>query len=127
VKDDTSHDHTEFDCIFDRGILDELVSSTCTGIHHQDVGLLLLQATRHIREYGVYIVITRNQLPEETKEYLRAVGAMLGMQWRFDLDGISNETHGTVSVARKYFTGELPTVGKLTTVQHHDRRKPPMP
>jgi hypothetical protein len=45
---------------------------------------------------------------------------MLGMQWQFELDGISDQDM-KVSVARRYFTGELPSVGKLATV------KRPMP
>jgi len=110
------HDDTDYDCILDRGLMDELLASHAD----RDVGLLLLEATRHIREHGVYIVVTQQEFDEEMKEYLVNVGALLGMQWKFDLDGISDEDV-SVSVARKYFTGELPTVGKLATV------KRPMP
>lgn len=110
----TPSDNSDLDCILDRGLLDQLVTSN-DGTD-KDVGLLLLEATRHLREHGVYIVVTRHQLSNDVKEYLDQVGALLGMQWRFDLDGISNNDV-TVSFARKYFRGELPTVGKLATVK----------
>lgn len=110
----TAHheDSTDLDCILDRGLMDELVTTN----KDRDVGLLLLEATRHLREHGVYIVVTSTQLTDEMKDFLVNVGTLLGMQWRFDLDGISND-YVTVSVARKYFTGELPTAGKLATVK----------
>lgn len=106
----------DLDCIFDPGLLDTLLFENK---NEHDVGLLLLEATSHIREFGVYICVTKQPLSTETQQYLQNMGALLGMQWRFHLDEISNETHGSVSVARKYFVGDLPTVGKLATVKRH--------
>ena len=105
-------EESNIDCILDRGLMNELLTMEGSD---KDVGLLLLEATRHIREHGVYIVVTK-ELSDATKEYLNNVGSLLGMQWKFDLDGISEED-ATVSVARKYFAGELPTAGKLAQVK----------
>ena len=72
---------------------------------------LLLEATKRIREHGVYI-LQSPPLDDVTKKYLTNIGDLLGLQWQWDLDGISDESL-SVSVARKYFVGELPTMGKL--------------
>ena len=76
---DDEQQTSDLDCIFDQGLLDTLL------LEHkeQDVGLLLLEATQHIREFGVYICVTKQPPSPEVKEYLQNVGALLGMQWRF--------------------------------------------
>ena len=108
----TAQDTPQYDCILDRGLMDELLHSPGK---ESDIGLLLLEATRRIREHGVYVLITRpGALSSPLREYLVDMGFVLGLQWRFDLDGISDDEIN-VSVARKYFTGELPPVGKLAT------------
>jgi hypothetical protein len=77
------------------------------------VGQLFLEATRRIKEHGVYVVVTKNgMLSADVQDYLVSAGELLGMEWKFDLDGISDD-ETSVSVARKYFSDELPTVGRL--------------
>ena len=104
-------DPPQYDCILDRGLMNELLHSSPG--KEADVGLLLLEATRRIREHGVYVLITRpGALSSTMKEFLVDMGIVLGLQWRFDLDGISDDEIN-VTVARRYFTGELPPVGRL--------------
>jgi hypothetical protein len=100
-----------YDCILDHGLLDELMLL-------QQPTTLLLEATRQIREHGVYIALTRQPWDTSSKQYLQNMGDLLGLQWQFDLDGIS-DNDVTVSVARKYFSGELPSIGKLTNLQRN--------
>lgn len=81
-----------------------------------DTSILLLEASRRLREHGVYVVTTQSGvMPLHMKVYLENSGKLLGMEWKFDLDGISDDGM-SVSVARKYFTGELPSVGRLARV-----------
>ena len=97
---------------------------------------LLYEATKRIREHGIYIVQSSPPLTETMKVYLTKLGDELGLQWEFDLDGISSvassdstdtetdittnntndntNNNSAVSVARKYYVEELPTVGKLS-------------
>jgi len=106
-----------YDCILDRGLVDELLLSSDQQQPSDTITRLLLEATRRIREHGVYIVLTRQPFDDSMKRYLENVSELLGLQWQFDLDGISDET-GSVSVARKFFKGELPSFGKLAKAQH---------
>ena len=55
---------------------------------------------------------TNGPLSEQSKDYLLRMGDLLGLQWQFELDGISDDNI-CVNVARKYFKEELPTIGKL--------------
>jgi hypothetical protein len=110
---------SDFDCILDRGLMDELVaiarssSSGSSFVSMDAVGQLFLEATRRIKEHGVYVVVTKNgMLSADVQDYLVSAGELLGMEWKFDLDGISDD-ETSVSVARKYFSDELPTVGRL--------------
>jgi hypothetical protein len=101
-----------YDCILDRGLMAQLLAAS----QEESCTELLLEATKKIREHGVYI-LQSPPLDDATKKYLSNVGDVLGLQWEFELDGISDDT-GSVSVARKYFVGELPTMGKLANVNN---------
>jgi hypothetical protein len=63
---------THFDCIFDQGLMDQLVADKKDDCN---AGLLLLEATQCIREHGVYVMVTRRELNAKMKEYLVTVGA----------------------------------------------------
>lgn len=106
-----------YDCILDHGLVDELLLSSDPQQPSDTITRLLLEATRRIREHGVYIVLTRQPFDDSMKLYLESVSELLGLQWHFDLDGISDETV-SVSVARKFFKGELPSFGKLSRAQY---------
>ena len=109
-----------YDCIMDRGVMAALQSSLSSiegagelsAEYNQNVGRLLLEVTKRIREHGVYVMQTNGPLPESSKQYLLRMGELLGLQWQFELDGISDD-NVCVNVARKYFKDELPSVGKL--------------
>jgi hypothetical protein len=106
---------TTYDCIMDEGLIADLVRSTTdnnyvSSKNKQDVARLLFQATKRIREMGIFVANT-SPMTSETKEYLEMLGEMLGLQWEFDLDGISDENL-SVSVARKL--GTCPDIGWQT-------------
>eukprot|EP00978_Attheya_sp_CCMP212_P026087 scaffold85134_cov51-Attheya_sp.AAC.1 len=78
--------------------------------HISELNLLMEEASRAICDMGIYVMLTNELLSPEVKEYLTEIGNSLGMLWVFDLDGISSSEKGmSVSVARKYFHGELPS------------------
>ena len=102
-----------FDCILDGGVMNAVVSSLPdTVTWHSRAGPqallelhnLMQEANAAIREFGIYVAITEGPVPNHAKEYLVAMGEVMGMQWKFELDGLSNEDY-SVSVARKYFSG----------------------
>lgn len=108
-------DEKGFDCILDGGILDAVVSSVPSTVtwHSRDGPAALLnlhsfmqEANQAIREFGIYVAITNEPVPSHAKEYLSAMGEVMGLEWVFDLDGLSNEGY-CVSVARKYFAGAV--------------------
>jgi hypothetical protein len=111
----------DYDCILDRGLMNAILSSIPPSQDTSVVALielhaLMQEASRVIREHGIYVVVTDQILPDHAKEYLMAIGETVGMMWNFDLDGISSNEKGiSVSVARKYFTGELSSFGHLPT------------
>ena len=111
----TEADETGFDCILDGGVLDAVVSSIPSTVtwHSRDGPAALLslhslmqEANQAIREFGIYVAITNEPVPSHAKEYLSAMGEVMGLEWTFDLDGLSNDDY-CVSVARKYFTGAV--------------------
>lgn len=102
-----------FDCILDGGVMNAVVSSLPdTVTWHSRAGpqallelhSLMQEANAAIREFGIYVAITDGPVPNHAKEYLVAMGEVMGMQWKFELDGLSNEEY-SVSVARKFFSG----------------------
>mmetsp|Transcript_4963 Transcript_4963/g.7610 ORF Transcript_4963/g.7610 Transcript_4963/m.7610 type:complete len:91 (-) Transcript_4963:381-653(-) len=74
---------------------------------------LLHEAAFAIREHGIYVLVT-STLSAETRKMLE--DGTDGFEWEFELDGISNDTQ-VVSVARRYCTGEMPKVGRLSRYQ----------
>jgi hypothetical protein len=125
---------TSYDCIMDKGLMADLCASidnsndnyylqgdnndhdstnTTTVDENKskkDMVRLLYEATKRIRECGVYVTNTA-PMSNETKEFVSQLGEYLGLQWEFDLDGISDE-NVSVSVARKF--GSCPTIGWQT-------------
>mmetsp|Transcript_30172 Transcript_30172/g.60610 ORF Transcript_30172/g.60610 Transcript_30172/m.60610 type:complete len:328 (+) Transcript_30172:66-1049(+) len=109
----TDLEFTSYDCIMDKGVMADLCasadddSSSNNYKNKKDIARLLYEATKRIRESGVYVANT-SPMSLETKEYLSKLGEYLGLQWEFDLDGISDDNL-SVSVARKF--GSCPTIG----------------
>jgi len=108
-------DSKGFDCILDGGVMNAVVSSLPeTVTWHSRAGpeallelhSLMQEANAAIREFGIYVAITDGPVPGHAKEYLVAMGDVMGMEWKFELDGLSNEDY-CVSVARKYFNGAV--------------------
>jgi hypothetical protein len=91
----------------DRGLMSQLLAAS----QEESCTQLLLEATKRIREHGIFILQSQT-LDDATKKYISNLGDILGLQWQFELDGISDDTV-SVSVARKYFVDELPEMGKL--------------
>ncbi|KAL7494058.1 hypothetical protein ACHAWT_002826 [Skeletonema menzelii] len=109
----TELEFTMYDCIMDKGVLADLCASADDDSsrndykNKKDMARLLYEATKRIREMGVYVANTA-PMSFETKEYLSKLGEYLGLQWEFDLDGISDDNL-SVSVARKF--GSCPIIG----------------
>lgn len=109
----TELEFISYDCIMDKGIMADLCASaddddSNNGYKNKkDLARLLYEATKRIRECGVYVANTQ-PMSLETKDYLSNLGEYLGLQWDFDLDGISDDNL-SVSVARKF--GSCPTIG----------------
>lgn len=100
-------DFAPYDCIMDQGLIADLCANHNNGKENkEDMARLLYQATRRISDGGIYVANTP-PLSSRTREYLKELGLLLGLQWEFHLDGISDED-SSVSVARKYFKDELP-------------------
>ena len=116
-------DEKGFDCILDGGVMNAVVSSLPdTVTWHSRAGpqallelhSLMQEANAAIREFGIYVAITDGPVPNHAKEYLVAMGEVMGMQWKFELDGLSNEDY-CVSVARKYYNGIVNLENKFSS------------
>jgi hypothetical protein len=120
-KDDAL-DLTSYDCIMDKGLVADLVSSTIIDDKQTkiDIARLLFEASKRIREMGIYVANTP-PMSCESKEYLQYIGELFGMQWEFDLDGISDE-NTSVNVARKF--GTCPEIGWQTLARMIEESKP---
>jgi len=103
----------DYDCILDSGLLNSIVAAMPSEVtwHSQafpagllDLVELIHRATVHTREFGIYVALTDCPIPEYARSYLDSMGQVVGMEWTYDLDGISTKEK-CVSVARKYFTG----------------------
>ena len=103
----------DYDCILDSGVMNEIISSIPSTVtwHSRngppallDLVKLMAEATQSIREFGIYVAITNEPIPIHAKGYLDSVGEIMGLEWTYDLDGLTKEGY-SVSVARKYFTG----------------------
>ena len=116
-NEDTSTDSLEYamyDCIMDEGLIADIIRDSTDSItcnkEKQDLARLLFEATKRIRESGIYVANTQ-PMSFEMKDYLLKLGDILGLQWEFELDGISDENLA-VSVARKF--GSCPKIGWQT-------------
>ena len=98
-----------YDCIVDQGLLSAVLNN------EETVQELLLEAAVALREHGIYVLVTQN-LTDETKSLLESMSLDAGLEWEFELDGISDET-SQVSVARRFCTGAMPKVGRLSRYQ----------
>ena len=103
----------DYDCILDSGVMNEIISSIPSTVtwHSRngppallDLVKLMAEATQSIREFGIYVAITNHSIPDNAKDYLDQMGEVMGLEWTYDLDGLTKEGY-SVSVARKYFTG----------------------
>lgn len=106
-------DEKGFDCILDGGVMNAVMDALPENVTwHSRAGpkallelhSLMSEANAAIREFGIYVAITDGPVPNHAKEYLVAMGEVMGMQWKFELDGLSSEDY-CVSVARKYYNG----------------------
>ena len=113
VQDPNKQRAAVYDCIVDQGLLDKVLRLEN---NHEAVRELLEEAAIAIREYGIYVLVTKGLLTTETRTLLEDCGDKVGMEWEFELDGISNDLE-VVSVARRFCTGEMPKVGRLSRYQ----------
>ena len=104
----------KYDCLFDHGWMEAALRM---GSHQGAIqaSVILQEATRVLKEHGIYVIVTQEPIPLHVQEYLLQVGDVIGLQWQFGLDGLSGDEQ-SISVARKYFTGELPSFGKLAKI-----------
>ncbi|KAL9186925.1 hypothetical protein ACHAXT_010645 [Thalassiosira profunda] len=110
-----------FDCILDSGVMNSILSSLPSEVtwHSRaaptallDLAKLVSEANKAIREFGIYVAITEESIPAHARGYLDGMGEVMGMEWTFDLDGVSREDRYFVTVARKYRTGPVNLTGK---------------
>ena len=60
-------------------------------------------------------MLVTEELTQESRDMLEEYGLEAGLEWQFELDGISDGQ--VVSVARRFCTGEMPKVGRLSRYQ----------
>ena len=101
----------EYDCIVDRGLMNALLKLSGGDASVATVQDLLHEATAALREHGIYVVTTQQALSPEQKLQLERCSP--GLEWQFDLDGISDQ-QTVVSVGRRYCTDSMPSVGRLS-------------
>lgn len=111
-----------YDCIVDQGLMDSVLAlsdndndPTLRKNSEEAIKQLIFEAATAIREHGIYVLVTRS-LPLKTRQLLEDCSLEAGFEWQFELDGISDETQ-MVSVARRFCTGAMPKVGKLSRYQ----------
>lgn len=120
-----------YDCIVDQGLMDSVLAlqqqheqqpnqhdGSFQSENDKDnadvVREWVLEAATAIREHGIYVLVTtKAHLPSRVQQLLSDLGEEAGLEWHFELDGISNDQQ-VVSVARRYCTGAMPKVGKLS-------------
>eukprot|EP00980_Cylindrotheca_fusiformis_P000252 scaffold54_cov110-Cylindrotheca_fusiformis.AAC.10 len=126
-----------YDCIVDRGLLNGIIELNDHGDNNNDavVQELLWDAATALREHGIYVFVSNKSLLPETKSLLEECGEMAGLEWEFELDGISSSSSSSsvvnahhaeqqqssttevVSVARRFCNGAMPNVGRLSRFQ----------
>ena len=102
-----------YDCIVDQGLLGSVLAEKKPD---QQVHQLLQEAAMALREHGIYVLMTSTPLSAQQKSLLESLTNDCGLDWQFDLDGISDETQ-QVCVARRFNAGEMPKVGRLSRYQ----------
>lgn len=112
VAQDPNKQAASYDCIVDQGLLDRILPLENS---HETVHELLEEAAIAIKDLGIYVLVTK-ELTEESRKILDDYGLKAGLEWQFELDGISDDTQ-VVSVARRFCTGEMPKVGRLSRYQ----------
>lgn len=101
-----------YDCIVDKGLMDRILALENS---HETVRELLEEAAIAIKDLGIYVLLTKD-LTEDSRKILEDFGRKTGLEWQFELDGISDGNQ-VVSVARRFCTGEMPKVGRLSRFQ----------
>ena len=101
-----------YDCIVDQGLMDRILVLENS---HETIRELLEEAAIAIKELGIYVLVTKD-LSEDSRNILEEYGLKAGLEWQFELDGISDDTQ-VVSVARRFCNGEMPKVGRLSRYQ----------
>jgi hypothetical protein len=109
IRVDSATKSSVYDCIVDQGLMGAVLNNEDT------VRELLLEVAFGLREHGIYVLVTQT-LADDTKVLLEKLSIEAGLKWNFALDGISNDA-SQVSVARRYNTGKMPKVGKLSRSQ----------
>lgn len=105
-----------YDCIVDQGLMDRVLALDTTNIDaKQTVRELLGEAAVAMKEFGIYVLVTKT-LEEDSRRLLERYSHEAGLEWQFELDGISNDSR-VVSVARRFNTGAMPKVGRLSRYQ----------
>ena len=132
----------QYDIIFDPGLMNHILlalrneddRATAASDEKNTTDMLVLEqllgsTSQALREHGIYVMITNNPVSDKTKSYFIQMGRNLGMQWKFEFDGISkssspppppssscsndghrNDRDGVfVSIARRYSTDVLPS------------------
>jgi hypothetical protein len=101
-----------YDCIVDQGLMDRILVLENS---HETIRELLEEAAIAIKELGIYVLVTKD-LSEDSRKILEDYGLKAGLEWQFELDGISDDTQ-VVSVARRFCNGVMPKVGRLSRYQ----------
>jgi len=109
---DANRQAAAYDCIVDQGLMDRILALENSD---QTVRELLEEAAIAIKDLGIYVLVTK-ELTDDSRRILEDYGLKAGLEWQFELDGISDDTQ-VVSVARRFCTGEMPPVGRLSRYQ----------
>lgn len=104
-----------YDCIVDQGLMEAVLGLSGSSETKPAVQELLYEAATSIREHGIYVLVTTS-LSQDIRDILEECSQMAGFEWQFELDGISNDGQ-VVSVGRRFCTGEMPKVGRLSRFQ----------
>eukprot|EP00536_Pseudo-nitzschia_multiseries_P003202 jgi/Psemu1/301820/fgenesh1_kg.47_\ len=108
-----------YDCIVDQGLMDRVlaIDNNNNNLMEKTVCELLGEAAVAMKEFGIYVLVTKTKvLTDDARRLLEQYGLESGFEWEFELDGISDERQ-VVSVARRFNTGEMPKVGRLSRYQ----------
>jgi len=109
---DSNKQAAVYDCIVDQGLMDRILALENSD---ETVRELMEEAAVAIKDLGIYVLVTK-VLTEDSRRVLEEYGLKAGLEWQFELDGISDDTQ-VVSVARRFCTGEMPKVGRLSRYQ----------